>query len=661
MPDPALWEQAVPIPTRTLTDEHRRLLEDDSGIDARIIEGRGYYSLTAPQVAAYVAADLVPDRVLKADSWLAFPIHRPDGEKHGEVLRVFGGSLPSKYLWPAGSRNALIVHPDFFEALYDTTIPLVFAEGVKKADAILSAAHKEGIACVVVAINGNYGWRSKIDSGSSVACPDFLDIPLKSRHVYTTPDSDFRTNDQVRKGWSDLAQYASSKTGARHVYIAVIPPNGTARQGADDYLVGGGTLHDLLGAATTPAFALTDAPLNDAPPLIVKTAHTLIEEAVHEVPHLINPLLPEEGILVLAGHSGTYKTWHGLQLCLDGALGIPWLDHPSLRQPEPFSTLYVNKEMGGKMLGQRLRAMARNERYVGHPEYDEVIRERIHFVDESSVDFLEEIQRRRVEEAILDLGVRLVILDSFSMCWTGDENSSSEVGRFYAQLRGITERTGVAWTLIHHLLKPAGIRKREHVQFSVRGSGQIMQQADAALVMAAYEHEIRTNDTRQLSVIHAKARTSLELPGFLSEFDTHAGEYVSMRFTQLVTDAKSTSAAAAKNDPVKLAAWISASLVGMSAMNPKGSGIRSRQLITLLQLNWTGSSDPPSETSLRAHLGAMVEADELEVLDESRGAGGKLYRFTAGEAYDASLTLAANRVNALLGEDVADEYEEEEE
>jgi RecA-family ATPase len=73
---------------------------------------------------------------------------------------------------------------------------------------------------------------------------------------------------------------------------------------------------------------------------LIKSAYTLIEEAVHDVPHLIQPLLPEEGIMVLAGHSGTYKTWHGLQLCLDGALGLPWLDHPdlSIRSRSPACT-----------------------------------------------------------------------------------------------------------------------------------------------------------------------------------------------------------------------------------------------------------------------------------------------------------------------------------
>jgi hypothetical protein len=51
----------------------------------------------------------------------------------------------------------------------------------------------------------------------------------------------------------------------------------------------------------------------------------------------------------------------------------------------------------------------------------------------------------------------------------------------------------------------------------------------------------------------------------------------------------------------------------------------------------------------------MVEAGDLEVLDSSRSAGGKLYRFTAGPSYDASLTLAANRAQALLSDDDSEE------
>jgi hypothetical protein len=656
--DADAWEQVVPSTHRLLDRDHRVLLENDSRIDSDIIAGRGYYSPTSVQMAAYVAAGLVRPTALKAESWLAIPVHCPDGTKHGEVLRLFGSPLSSKYLWPAGKRNALIVHPDHFDDLYDTDIPLIFAEGVKKADAILSAARREDLPCVVIAINGNYGWKSSIDGGSSVASPDFLDIPLKGRHVYTTPDSDFRTNDMVRRGWSELAQYASGKTGARHVYVTVVPNHGLERQGADDYLARGGSLTDLLGSATTYSYAFQDAPIDDAPPLMIKSAYTLIEEAVHDVPHLIQPLLPEEGIMVLAGHSGTYKTWHGLQLCLDGALGLSWLDHPDLSIAEPFSSLYVNKEMGSKMLGQRLRAIARNERYAKHVDYETTIKDRIYFADEASLDLAEDVQRSRLEDAIRSLGVRLVLLDSFSMCWAGDENSSSEVGRFYSQLRGITERTGVAWILLHHLLKPTGIRKKDHVQFSVRGSGQIMQQADAGLILALSDEELRSSETRMLTAIHAKARTSLELPGFQSEFHTHGGEYVSMKYTGKVSDAKAVAANAARGDPKKMAEWVSSALVGMSAMNPTGPGIRGKQLLTLLQLQWSGASDPPSDTTLRTRLDDLVDAGDLEVLDNTRAAGGKLYRFASGESYDASLTLAANRAEALLSSE-ADSGEED--
>jgi hypothetical protein len=53
-----------------------------------------------------------------------------------------------------------------------------------------------------------------------------------------------------------------------------------------------------------------------------------------------------------------------------------------------------------------------------------------------------------------------------------------------------------------------------------------------------------------------------------------------------------------------------------------------------------------------------VDAGDLEVLDNTRAAGGKLYRFASGESYDASLTLAANRAEALLSSE-ADAAEED--
>ncbi len=228
-----VWETAAPLASRILSDEHRRILCEESGISDEIVDERGYHTLDRAAVAMLVALEVIHPLALEAEGWLAIPLFRPDGEKHGEALRLFGHKGKAKYLFPTGERNAFDIHPSFTADTLDTSIPVLLTEGVKKADAILTAAELEGYACVVVAINGCWGWHAKVD-GASVASPDFLDIAWKERRVYVIPDSDYRTNDAVREGWSQCATYLSSKTGPHRTQLVVVPPHGTEKQNADD-------------------------------------------------------------------------------------------------------------------------------------------------------------------------------------------------------------------------------------------------------------------------------------------------------------------------------------------------------------------------------------------------------------------------------------------
>ena len=251
------WEDAAPVAARTLLPEHERTLTDESHISPDIVRERGYYSLNSKMVRSLIQLEIINAIALSGDSWMGIPVVRPDGLVHAELLRVFGPDAKVKYVWPTGVRNAVDVNPACLRDLQDPTIPIILTEGIKKADAILTAARAEGFACAVLAVNGCWGWKSSTEGGS-IASRDFQDIPLSDRRIYVVSDSDFRTNDQVRAGWSSCAQYLSSKTGEHRTFLVVVPPNGLDKQGADDYLARGLTLFSLLAYASTPAHALLD-------------------------------------------------------------------------------------------------------------------------------------------------------------------------------------------------------------------------------------------------------------------------------------------------------------------------------------------------------------------------------------------------------------------
>jgi hypothetical protein len=628
--DNDVWEHVVPIATRSLSDEHRKWLREESAISDDVIDERGYYTLERPEIATLVAMEVIHPIALKAEGWLGIPITRPDSIKHGEIIRVFGAQGTQKYLWPTGERNAFDVHPYGWDYILDTDVPVVMTEGVKKADAVLSAARAAGTPLLVVAVNGNWGWHCKINK-ASVACPDFLDIPWKERKVYVIPDSDFRTNDNVRKGWSELASYLAGKTGSNRAFMVVPPAAGTAKQGADDFLAAGRSLGDLLELAQSPSYVNIDS-VAERIPLRVKSGLALINEAGVRIPHIYDPLVPERAVMLAAGHSGTYKTWACLSLALDAAFGIPWNDHPKLvMHGDPVATLYVNKEMSGAILGQRLKEMARASRYSSVPDWEKIIEDRIFFADEAALDLNRQDQRDRLEDAIVECEAKIVVLDSLSMCWHGDENKSDEVGAFYAHLRGITERTGATWVIIHHLTKPQAGRKKDHPMFSIRGSGQLYQQADACLFLSHYVTDEQPEGTKELVFTHLKARTSREMPAWIIKFSDNDGLFTDMQYLTDLVDARARSYAKSYGDPTKLGAWIRESMRGMPALQSTGPGMRTGQLFAMLGASWNVAEEaPPSDQTMRRQIKSMTESGVLEVVETNRRLG-DLYRLAPEE------------------------------
>lgn len=624
----SIYEDVVPKSLRVLSDEHRKVLEEGSAISPDVIEQRGYYTLAMRDIIRLVQAEIINPLAQKGSSWMGIPILRPDSVKHGEIIRVWDSPLKQKYVWPTGARTAIDLHPMSFESLDAREHPIFITEGIKKADAILSAARREDIPCLVLALNGNYGWRSVVE-GSKVVCPDFLDIPLTDRRVFIIPDSDYRSNDQVARGWDELANYLAAKTGDHRTFVAVVPPAGLEKQGADDYFVGGGTLAVLLGLAQSPKQA-TGTRESEPRPLLVRSATRLIEESGVRIPHLIEPLLPEQSIMLLAGHSGTLKTWHALSIVVDLAMGKRWLDHPDLGvMDKPVSCLYVNKEMSGIILGQRLRLLAKNERYSADPvALQDALDNRVFTVDEAILDLTSEVQRDRLEEAIVSNSVKVVVLDSLSMCWSGDENSNSEVGVLYGYLRGIIERTGVCFIIIHHLDKPQGNGKnRNNILFSIRGAGQLGQQADVALVMSRFDPAKAEPNTKQISIVHAKARTAQEIPSFISQFSENDGISISMAYHSQLAGAQEKSYVASGKDPKFLDGWIVEALRANGPMMPStGIGLRLAELTTILLASWSSKEPPPRDGEIKKRLDALVSQGIMEITEKNSGRGNN-YRF----------------------------------
>lgn len=616
------WLQVAPLDQRTLSDHHRNILLNQSGLTEEIIQARGYWSLTADQMAQLTAMDIYNKSVMDAGGWLAIPVYRPDKQFHCVNIRLdtSPGKGTSRYLWPKGYRNALDINPLSFPYLHMRDVPLVTTEGTRKADSILRFSTPEHPLCVI-GVNGCWGWRGKTSKGGSIALPDWMDIALDDRQNIVISDSDFATNMDVRAGWSECAKYLASKTQKEHrVSLVVVPPFGMQKQGADDYFISGHSFDELIATAQSPEVATFGV---EVPDIEIQSAAALLDTIPEEIPYLLHPLIPERSVMFLTGHSGTYKTWFATNLVLDLALGRTPFGNVTFQVDRPRTCVYVNKEMGAALMTDRLRKLTRDEEYAcSADELRDALLNRLLVVHDARFDLADSRSMDVFVECLKEVEADLVVLDSLSMAWSGDEGSNRDVGVLYHRLRQISQDTGVAWLILHHLTKPTKERGTDSM-FSLRGAGQFYQQADTVMLLQVHA---QNGDSRVLSATHQKARTTAHLATALINFEP-AVDDTSVRMTYLNSlseyqIAQIVEAAGASTVEQRLA-WVKEKINEFPGM-PTDEGVLQSNVTTALLQHWvkrhadegTPLKKAPSLKMFSRHVKELIDAGFLEVAGE---------------------------------------------
>lgn len=153
---------------------------------------------------------------------------------------------------------------------------------------------------------------------------------------------------------------------------------------------------------------------------------------------LVKHVVPSEAVGVLYGASGTFKSFIGIDLALHVAHGMNWLGHKTRKGP----VLIIAAE-GGTGLWRRIVAWHRERRlqWKDAPVY----------VIPVSVDLMHDAAL--VRDAATAVGVTpvLVMVDTLSQTFSGEENSAQEMGGYLREL-GLQFRAcwQCAVLVVHH-------------------------------------------------------------------------------------------------------------------------------------------------------------------------------------------------------------------
>lgn len=163
-----------------------------------------------------------------------------------------------------------------------------------------------------------------------------------------------------------------------------------------------------------------------------------LREQAHEVPWLIKHVMPAGSIGMMFGASGTFKSFIAVDAALHVAHGLTWLG----RRTTQGSVLYIAAE-GGTGLWARICAwhQARRLRYEDVP---------LHVVP-VAVDLTTDAWR--VVEAAQAKGVSpsLVVVDTLSQTYNGEENSANEIAAYFRELgTRFRQLWGCSVLILHH-------------------------------------------------------------------------------------------------------------------------------------------------------------------------------------------------------------------
>lgn len=207
----------------------------------------------------------------------------------------------------------------------------------------------------------------------------------------------------------------------------------------------------------------------------------------------VKGVLPTMGIAAIYGPSGSAKTFLALDLAMAIANGLPWFGKRTKACP----VVYVCLE-GEAGLSNRLRAYLLHKHTGGEC-----------YTVTQPLDLLKDKDAPELAKAIMEIGAGngLVIVDTLNRAAPGiDENSSVDMGRAIAMLKGFQGAVGGLVLLVHHTGKDAtkGMRGHSSLHAALDAAIEVTRNGDQRgwQVAKSKDGEDGAGQPFQLEVVH---------------------------------------------------------------------------------------------------------------------------------------------------------------
>lgn len=204
------------------------------------------------------------------------------------------------------------------------------------------------------------------------------------------------------------------------------------------------------------------------------TGRELLNANIPSVEYLVDKIIKKEGITVLYGPPGVYKTNLGLWM---SCLGADGKDIFGLKVKKPFKTLWIDEENGISGMKTKFSRIAGGIDFNNESSIDDVI-----LTADMNFNVLNEQSIQELKIKIRDDKPDLIAIDSIAKIFLEDERDEREVKRIFSNLKQLMRHFHVSFLLIHHSRK-IGQKQNHRGLEDMSGSREFGAMIDSALLL----------------------------------------------------------------------------------------------------------------------------------------------------------------------------------
>ena len=204
------------------------------------------------------------------------------------------------------------------------------------------------------------------------------------------------------------------------------------------------------------------------------TARELLTTELPEPVWLIEGLLSDEGMDILAGDPKVGKSWIGLYIAFCCATGRLFLG----RHTTKGKVLFVDEENNLLRTKKRLQQLAFGLQ-LSAEEFEDLYNNLV-FSEMKRIVINRQSGNEQLHHLVTVHQPKLIIMDSMVRVMHGDENKAEDARTVFHNLKEFFENEPMKFLFLHHMVK----RKKNPDVNDVRGSGDFMAMVDNLLILS---------------------------------------------------------------------------------------------------------------------------------------------------------------------------------